>query len=118
MVDTRSYELLKFYEDQHRNVANRWVHHLAHLVAVLGIIGVFVQPLIGIAMILLALPLSWLGHFAFERNVPAFFDNTTRGGLEGGVRKKAAIALGGIFWSAACFGRVLGFGPLVKLRKD
>ena len=114
----RNNEMLRFYEDQHKNPANRWVHHAAHLMAVVGMFGLFIHPLIGSGMILMALPLSWFGHFAFERNAPAFFDNTDRGGLEGGVRKKITIALGGIVWSAACFGRVFGLGPLTRFPKN
>lgn len=107
-------EMLDFYEDQHRNLANRVVHHVAHLIAVVGLGVLFSNPLLGLAMIIAALPLSWFGHFAFERNVPAFFDTTERGGMKSGVGKSLVIAVGGVMWSAACAGRVIGIGPLVK----
>src|SRR5271156_1460824 len=105
-------ELLAFYELQHRDWRNRLVHHGAHLLAICGAVAVFKQPVLGAIMIAASLPISWSGHHIFERNPPAFFDNTDRGGMKGGVGKKVAIALGGIVWSGACVLRVLGWGPL------
>ena len=113
----QDHQLLRFYESQHRNPTNRWVHHISHLMAVAGVGLIFWWPLIGALMIVMALPMSWFGHFAFERNVPAFFDTTSRGGIDGGVRKKVAVALGGIWWTAACFARVFGVGPLAHSRR-
>lgn len=107
-------EMLKFYEEQHQNPANRVVHHVAHTMAILGALFIFVNLKLGLVMIACALPLSWLGHLMFERNVPAFFDTTDRGGMKGGIGKKIVIALGGVVWSAACAGRVLGFGSMAK----
>jgi hypothetical protein len=50
----------------------------------------------------------------FERNTPAFFDQTDRGGIKGGTAKKLAVALGGIVWSGACVLRPFGLGPLSR----
>jgi uncharacterized membrane protein YGL010W len=105
-------ELLAFYEGQHRDWRNRLVHHGAHLLAICGVVVAFRRPILGIILIAAALPVSWIGHYVFERNKPAFFDNTERGGLKGGAGKKAAVALGGIVWSGACALRLLGWGPL------
>lgn len=103
----RRQELLAFYESEHRNPANRVVHHLAHVFAVAGFVVIFVAPIAGIAMLAAALPMSWAGHFLFERNTPAFFDKTERGGVSPGAKKKIVIALGGIYWSMTCFVQAL-----------
>ena len=107
-------ELLTFYEAQHRDWRNRLVHHGSHLLAVCGVVVFFLRPALGLALMVAALPISWIGHALFERNTPAFFDNTDRGGLKGGAGKKLAIALGGIAWSAACALRWFGMGPLSR----
>jgi uncharacterized membrane protein YGL010W len=107
-------ELLAFYEAEHQDWRNRLVHHLAHLLGVCGSIVLFMRPVTGLAMIAVGLPLSWFGHYVFERNTPAFFDQTDRGGIKGGTAKKLAIALGGIVWSAACALRPFGLGPLSR----
>jgi hypothetical protein len=105
-------ELLMFYEAQHRDWRNRVVHHGSHLLAVCGIVVCFMRPVLGLGLMVAALPISWLGHAIFEHNTPAFFDQTDRGGIKGGARKKLAIALGGIVWSGACALRLFGLGPL------
>jgi uncharacterized membrane protein YGL010W len=105
-------ELLMFYEGQHRDWRNRWLHHAAHLLAIVGALVCLVRPVLGVALIAVALPVSWLGHAIFEHNTPAFFDTTDRGGIQGGPGKKLAIALGGIVWSGACALRWFGVGPL------
>jgi hypothetical protein len=76
------------------------------------LIVLFIRPVAGLVMLAIGLPLSWFGHYVFERNTPAFFDQTDRGGIKGGTAKKVAIALGGIVWSAACALRPFGLGPL------
>jgi uncharacterized membrane protein YGL010W len=93
-------ELLIFYEAQHRDWRNRLVHHGSHLLALCGAVVFFMHPVVG--------------HTLFERNTPAFFDNTDRGGIKGGAGKKLAIALGGIVWSGACALRWFGVGPLSR----
>ena len=107
-------ELLAFYEAEHQDWRNRVVHHLAHLLGVCGTILLFIRPAVGLALIAVGLPLSWFGHYAFERNTPAFFDQTDRGGIKGGAGKKLAVALGGIVWSGACALRPFGLGPLSR----
>ena len=104
--------LMDFYEAEHQNVANRWTHHLAHTLAPAGVVLCFSRPLLGLTLILAALPLSWLGHFLFEKNSPAFFDMSDKGGVEGGLKKKMYIAAGGLFWSICCFLRLFNAGPL------
>jgi hypothetical protein len=105
---------LVFYESAHRNPANRYIHHIAHTVAVIGIIGIFWRPLFGGGLIAIAFLLSWMGHFAFERNTPAFFDPADDKTVFGGVIKKFQVAFGGLVWSGACFLRLFGFGPLAS----
>jgi uncharacterized membrane protein YGL010W len=107
-------ELLIFYEAQHRDWRNRLIHHGSHLLAVCGVVVSFMHPVVGVAMIAAGLPISWAGHALFERNTPAFFDNTDRGGIKGGAGKKLAIALGGIVWSGACVLRWFCMGPLSR----
>jgi hypothetical protein len=106
-------ELLIFYEAQHRDWRNRLVHHFSHLLAVCGVLVCFMHPVLGLGLMVAALPISWLGHAIFEHNTPAFFDQTDRGGIRGGPGKKLAVALGGIVWSGACALRLFGWGPLI-----
>lgn len=105
---------LAYYDAAHRNRANRCVHHVAHAAAVAGVL-VLSRSLIGLALIGGSLLLSWLGHYVFERNTPAFFDASPRRGILAGVIKKLEVALGGVLWSGACFLRLFGVGPLGRL---
>ncbi len=105
--------LLAYYEAEHRQADNRVIHHVAHSLAAVGAVVAIRRPAAGIACIVAALPVSWLGHLVFERNTPAFFDTSGGGGIGGGgVAKKGAVAIGGVIWSAACALRVFGLGPL------
>jgi hypothetical protein len=61
--------------------------------------------------------LSWLGHYLFERNTPAFFDAPNRSGPAASIAKKVQVACGGIVWSGACFLRLFHRGPLVEERR-
>lgn len=107
---------LAFYESAHRDAANRRIHHVAHAVAAIGIISVFWRPLIGAGLVVMAFALSWIGHYVFERNTPAFFDPANDRTVLGGVIKKVEVALGGLVWSGACFLRLFGLGPLISQR--
>jgi hypothetical protein len=40
---------LEYYEKAHRNRINRYIHHAAHTVAVIGALALFYKPLIGCA---------------------------------------------------------------------
>src|SRR5437879_2701181 len=102
---------LAYYEAAHQNAANRYVHHLAHSLAVVGVLLLW-RPLLGIALIACAFGLSWAGHYALERNTPAFFDPSGKSGAVAGFNQKIHVALGGIVWSAACFLRLFNRGPL------
>ena len=104
---------LSYYEDAHRSAANRYVHHIAHALAVVGILLLW-RPLLGIALIACAFLLSWVGHFLLERNTPAFFDAPTESGPIASAAKKTQVALGGIVWSGACFLRLFRLGPLAE----
>lgn len=68
-------EFWPFYLDQHRNPRCRALHYTGTLLALLGI---------GYALLLksfwpfafapvVAYTCSWIGHFVFERNIPATF---------------------------------------------
>lgn len=105
---------LTFYESAHRNSANRRIHHVAHAIAAIGTVSLFWRPLIGGGLIVIAFALSWIGHFVFERNTPAFFDPADDKTVFGGAAKKIEVAFGGIFWSGACFLRLFGVGPLQR----
>src|SRR5437870_2690108 len=96
---------LSYYEAAHRNVANRYVHHVAHSVAVAGVLLLW-RPLLGLALIAFAFVLSWAGHYMLERNTPAFFDPSSRSGSVADLTKKIQVALGGVVWSGACFLRL------------
>src|SRR5258708_28438005 len=106
---------LAYYEAAHRSVANRYVHHVAHSVAVAGVLLLW-RPLLGLALIACAFGLSWAGHYALERNTPAFFDPSQKSGAVADFTKKIQVALGGIVWSGACFLRLFNRGPLVEGR--
>ena len=106
-------EFLAYYEAAHRNVANRYVHHVAHATAAVGVLLLW-RPLLGLALIAASLVLSWVGHYLLERNTPAFFDDAERGGLWAALAKKTQVALGGMAWSAACLLRVFHRGPLAQ----
>ena len=105
---------LVFYEAAHRNPANRYIHHIAHAVAAIGIIGIFWRPVTGASLIVIAFLLSWMGHFVFEQNTPAFFDPADDKSVFGGVTKKLQVAFGGLVWSGACLLRLFGLGPLAS----
>lgn len=85
-----------YYDRAHRNPLNRYIHHTAHTLAVVGAL-----------LILLTLPMSWAGHYVFERNTPALFDALTSPVPRASVAKKLQIALGGVLWSGLCFWRLL-----------
>ena len=106
-------EFLAYYEAAHRNVANRYVHHLAHSVAAVGVLLLW-RPFLGVSLIALGFVLSWSGHYLLERNTPAFFDAPTDGGTGAAFAKKAQVALGGVVWSGACFLRLFNRGPLAR----
>lgn len=103
-----------YYESAHRNYMNRSVHHIAHILGVYGGVMLMTSPLKGTMIIAASLPLSWAGHWVFERNSPAFFDQPEERGALGSAEMKARIALGGVVWSAACFLRILGLGPMAQ----
>jgi hypothetical protein len=103
---------LRYYEQAHRNNANRYVHHVAHTVAFVGLVMLW-RPLVALPLIASGFLISWAGHYAFERNTPAFFDASATGGFGASVVKKLQVAFGGLLWSWACFLRLFGVGPLV-----
>lgn len=102
---------LRYYEQAHQNRANRAMHHLAHAVGAVGVLLLW-RPLLGLPLVVGAFLLSWAGHFAFERNTPAFFDPAASSGVGAAVAKKLEVALGGMVWSGACLLRLFGAGPL------
>jgi len=112
-MQRRLSEFLAYYERAHRNVANRYVHHMAHSMAGLGILLLW-RPVLGVSLIAAGFVLSWAGHYALERNTPAFFDPATQSGFRAGFFKKAHVALGGLVWSGACLLRLFHIGPLVQ----
>jgi len=109
-------KFLVFYETVHKNSANRYVHHVAHLVAVIGIL-LFWRPMLFLVLIVASFALSWLGHYCFERNTPAFFDKSEAHGIWASACKKLQVALGGIFWTFACFLRLFNLGPLFRYQE-
>jgi hypothetical protein len=102
---------LPFYEAAHRNVANRYVHHVAHLIATIGVLLLW-RPLLGISLIAVGFVLSWAGHYFLEKNTPAFFEAPGRDGFGAALAKKVEVALGGLVWSGSCFLRLFNRGPL------
>lgn len=107
-------KFLTFYEAAHQNPANRYVHHFAHIVATIGLL-MFWKPLIFVVLIAASFGLSWLGHYCFERNTPAFFDPAEQQGLIPSIAKKLQVSLGGVFWTYACFLRLFNRGPLTQM---
>lgn len=105
---------LDYYERAHQNAANRYVHHLAHSLGILGALLLLWRLIPAISLIALAFILSWAGHFAFERNIPAFFDAPSSRSPGAGFVKKARVSLGGVVWSGACFMRLFNCGPLAR----
>jgi hypothetical protein len=105
-----------FYEAAHRNAANRFIHHVGHAIAVIGIVAAPWHPANGAGLILIAFLLSWTGHFVFERNTPAFFEPAANHSVSGSGIKKIQVALGGLVWSGACLLRLFGLGPLAARR--
>lgn len=104
-------EFLAYYEAAHRNAANRYVHHVAHSVATVGVLFLW-RPLVGLSLIAMGFVLSWAGHYLLEKNTPAFFDAPGQAGSGAAFAKKIQVALGGIVWSGACFLRLFNRGPL------
>jgi hypothetical protein len=109
-------EFLAYYEAAHQSAPNRYVHHLSHLIAAIGILLLW-RPLIGIPLIALSFPLSWAGHYLLERNTPAFLEAPAVH-QSGASFTKAQVALGGLVWSGACFLRLFGRGPLIQSGKS
>ena len=109
-----SVDFLKFYETAHQNMMNRCIHHLAHIVAFVGIAMIPFNLLLLVPLVMLAFILSWSGHYIFERNVPAFFETGSMTTAES-IIHQIKVALGGLWWTIVCFLRVLGLGPLTKL---
>jgi hypothetical protein len=109
-------KFLAYYDAAHKKPLNRYLHHVAHVVAVFGVFILW-RPALGVTLIASSFLLSWLGHFAFERNTPAFFDAPSRNGASAGMAKKLQVALGGLIWSAACFLRLFSLGPLARTRR-
>jgi hypothetical protein len=106
-------EFLAYYERAHRDPANRYVHHLAHVVALAGLLLLW-RPLLGLSLLGAGFLLSWAGHYAFERNTPAFFEGAAAGGWTASLLQKLQVAAGGLVWSGACFLRLFGAGPLAR----
>ncbi len=104
---------LSYYEQSHQNLANRYVHHLAHATAFVGILLLW-HPLLGIPLIASSFLISWVGHYAFERNTPAFFEAAPTSGIRASVARKLQVAIGGLVWSGTCFLRLFGVGPLIQ----
>jgi hypothetical protein len=86
---------------------------LAHAIAFAGVLLLW-RPVVGLALIACGFVISWAGHYAFERNTPAFFEAAPVAGLGASVAKKLQVALGGLMWSGACFLRLFGVGPLAR----
>ncbi len=110
-MSSRLAAFLLFYEAAHRNVANRYVHHVAHFIATIGVLLLW-RPLLGVALVAVGFVLSWAGHYFLERNTPAFFEAPSHGGFGAALAKKVEVALGGLVWSGACFLRLFKRGPL------
>ena len=108
-----SKEFYSYYEAAHQNLMNRYVHHLAHSLAVVGIVMLaFKPPLTGLVLIALAFCLSWAGHYLFEKNTPAFFETGALNGKGESASHHVKIAIGGVIWSFVCFLRLFRLGPL------
>lgn len=105
---------LAYYEAAHQSAANRYVHHVSHLLAAIGILLLW-RPFVGIPLIAASFPLSWAGHYLLERNAPAFLEAPAMQ-HSGAPFTKAQVAIGGLVWSGACFLRLFGRGPLVQGR--
>src|SRR5262249_32813271 len=84
---------------------------LAHFIAILGTLLLPWHVILAISLISSAFLLSWVGHVAFERNSPAFFDPPSIRFRAAGFVKKAEVALGEVVWSGACFMRLFHRGP-------
>ncbi len=96
---------LAYYDRTHQNPVNRWLHHIAHSLAVAGVLTVIFRPWFGLFLLLIAFPVSWSGHHLFEKNTPAFFVPPAHGGWVAVLIRKAQIALGGVVWSAVSLWR-------------
>jgi len=81
------------------------MHHAAHTLGVIGVLGFFYNPLLGMICALSAFPISWAGHYLFEKNTPAFFEPPSRRTAGASAAKKIQVALGGVVWSAVCLWR-------------
>lgn len=109
-----SNKFLQYYEAAHQNPMNRYIHHVAHSVAVVGAVMLAFRPLFGVTLILIAFCLSWIGHYAFERNTPAFFETNELQSRRAALVHHLQVAVGGVVWTFACGLRVLGLGPMVR----
>ena len=96
---------LAYYDKAHRDPLNRWTHHAAHTLGVIGVLVLFYNPLLGVIFALSAFPISWAGHYRFEKNTPAFFEPPSQRTVGASVAKKIQVALGGVMWSAVCLWR-------------
>lgn len=96
---------LAYYDRAHQNRINRWLHHVAHAVGVVGLVVLFYKLWVGMVLVAAAFPVSWAGHRLFERNTPAFFEPPAARTTGASLAKKIGVALGGIVWSAVSLGR-------------
>lgn len=103
-----------YYEAAHQNSNNRYIHHLGHSLAIVAIFVFLAMPLVSITLIAIAFGLSWLGHYLFEQNTPAFFETSELVGWRAKTAHHLKISLGGLLWTIACFFKHLGLGPLAK----
>lgn len=109
-----SKEFFGYYEAAHQNANNRYLHHLAHSLAAVAIVGFIAMPLAAIALIASAFGLSWVGHYLFEKNTPAFFETSELNSVGEKIGHHIKISLGGVLWTFACFFKQLGMGPLAE----
>ena len=104
----------EFYESAHQDRRNRIIHHVAHAVAIAGLLFLPINAVVTLAAIAVAFLLSWTGHYCFERNTPAFFETGTKPGVFRKVAHHVRVAVGGLVWTVACLLRAFGFGPLAR----
>ena len=109
-----SKEFFEYYEAAHQNLMNRYIHHFAHSLAIVGVVMLIFKPLICLALIALAFCLSWAGHYLFEQNTPAFFETGELDGIGQSASHHVKVAVGGVVWTFVCFLRIFQLGPLVK----
>jgi len=70
-------EYYKYYLTLHQNKVNRWFHIVGQCVTLLTLAYALYAQIWFLLLLVpfVVYPFAWIGHFAFEKNIPAAWTN-------------------------------------------